>query len=166
MNDLQRWALKICAAIAVAGIWTAAAMAWGYHWRDQIAERDLKEAQANVRDEIIEKQRKSMELESTLLEKAKADQELFRLRAEQRRGGDVVYAKAGSCVVPVRFVSVWNSANQGTLADPASLADAGASGVELADIEDQHEHEAKAYRTCLEVARGWQHYWKEVAAKQ
>lgn len=166
MNELQRWAIKICVALAALGIWTAAAIGWGYHWRDRIAERDLQEAQANVRDEIIEKQRKSMELETVLLAKEKADSELFRLRAEQRRGGDVVYAKAGSCNVPVRFVSVWNSANQGTLADPASLADAGASGVELADIEDQHEHEAKAYRTCLEVARGWQHYWKEVAAKQ
>lgn len=166
MNELQRWAIKVCVALTVVGIWTTAAVGWGYHWRDRLADEELKQAQADVRDEIIEKQRKSMALETVLLAKAEADNELFRLRSEQRRGGDVVYAKAGSCAVPVRFVSVWNSANQGTLADPASLADAGASGVELADIEDQHEYEAKAYRACLEVARGWQRYWKEVAAKQ
>lgn len=166
MINLPAWLTKYLIAALVVVAWTGGAVAYGYHWRSDVADRELKAVQAEVREQIIEKQRKSMDLEAALLAKAAASTQVSRLRAEQRRGGDVVYAKAGGCAVPVRFVSVWNSASQGTLADPASLADAGPSGVGLIDIEEQHEQDAQAYRTCLDVVRGWQQFWREVAAPQ
>jgi hypothetical protein len=47
------------------------------------------------------------------------------------------------CVIPNRFVSLWDSANQARLPDPASPADEAPSGIKLSDVSEQKEIESE-----------------------
>ena len=68
----------------------------------------------------------------------------------------------GTCVVPNRFVSLWNTGNQALPADAAAVADESDSGVRLSDIESEHDAEAALCNSAIEVARGWQEWYAEL----
>ena len=56
---------------------------------------------------------------------------------------EVIVREDAACVIPARFVSLWNSANRAELPTFASQLDAAASGVALSDVADQHDREAE-----------------------
>jgi hypothetical protein len=47
------------------------------------------------------------------------------------------------CVIPNRFVSLWDSANQARLPDPSSATDEAPSGIKLSDVSEQKEIESE-----------------------
>ena len=105
----------------------------------------------------------SMELERQLLAWDVANRKFLSLRAQQRKAGqEQVYAQTPCTHLPERFVSLWDSANKAEPPSPASLVDATPTGVGLAEVEDQHEHEAALYHQCVAQVKGWQQYWSEV----
>ena len=55
----------------------------------------------------------------------------------------VIVREDAACVIPARFVSVWNSANRAELPTFANQLDAAPSGVALSDVAAQHEREAE-----------------------
>ena len=56
---------------------------------------------------------------------------------------EVIVREDAACVIPSRFVSVWNSANRAELPTFAGQLDAAPSGVALSDVAAQHEREAE-----------------------
>ena len=56
---------------------------------------------------------------------------------------EVIVREDAACVIPSRFVSVWNSANRAELPTFANQLDAAPSGVALSDVAAQHEREAE-----------------------
>ena len=56
---------------------------------------------------------------------------------------EVVAKEDAACVVPARFVGMWNSANRAELPTFTGQLDAAPSGVALSDISAQHEREAE-----------------------
>lgn len=138
-------------------------VAGGY---DLARDRELARVQ-EVGAAVIEAQMRgneiSQQLEVALVEKASNERALFAARKEAReRDAKAVYERT-ACDVPVRFVSLWDSAGQGQPADASSLVDASPSGLTLAQVEDQHELEAAAYRQCAAQVKGWQQFYKEVS---
>lgn len=67
------------------------------------------------------------------------------------------------CVVPVSFVSMWNSANRAQLPDPASVADDSPSGVRLSDIAAQKDRES---RICIKNTKSLKSLQKWVREQQ
>ena len=55
---------------------------------------------------------------------------------------ETIARQDAACIVPHRFVSLWNSANRAELPTFAASLDATPSRVALSDISAQHEHEA------------------------
>ena len=64
-----------------------------------------------------------------------------------------------ACPVPTGFVRLWNHANTGTPAGPASSAVAAPSGVVLSDIEAEHNREADYFRQLEQQVIGWQDWF-------
>lgn len=56
---------------------------------------------------------------------------------------EVVAKMDAECVVPNRFVELWNSANKEELPDPARAADGSPSEITLSDISEQKELETQ-----------------------
>lgn len=126
-------------------------------------------SEADARAEVAQLQNEaqiasmSMELERQLLAWDVANRKFLSLRAQQRKAGqEQVYAQTPCTHLPERFVSLWDSANKAEPPSPASLVDATPTGVGLAEVEDQHEHEAALYHQCVAQVKGWQQYWSEV----
>jgi hypothetical protein len=71
---------------------------------------------------------------------------------------EVIKRMDSGCVIPNHFVSMWNSANQGTVPDATSGIDETPSGVKLTDVEWQKERESEI---CLATSaqliglQGW-----------
>lgn len=74
---------------------------------------------------------------------------------------EVVKEMDSRCVVPNHFVSLWNSANQGTVPDPSSAVDVTPSGVELSDISYQKEQESEICITNTKRLKGLQEWVRE-----
>lgn len=56
---------------------------------------------------------------------------------------EIVAKMDAECVVPNRFVELWNSANKEELPDPTRAADGSPSGITLSDISEQKELESQ-----------------------
>ncbi|SHM11012.1 hypothetical protein SAMN05216428_11415 [Nitrosospira sp. Nsp11] len=73
---------------------------------------------------------------------------------------EVIKRMDSGCVIPNHFVSMWNSANQGTVPDATSGIDETASDVRLTDIEWQKEREAEICLANTEQLIGLQGWIK------
>jgi hypothetical protein len=73
---------------------------------------------------------------------------------------EVIKRMDSGCVIPNHFVSMWNSANQGTVPDAAGGIDETASDVKLTDIEWQKEREAEICLANTEQLIGLQGWVK------
>ena len=56
---------------------------------------------------------------------------------------EVIVRENAGCVIPGRFVGMWNSANRAELPTFAGQLDAAPSGVALSDVAAQHDREAE-----------------------
>jgi hypothetical protein len=133
----------------------------GWHFGEHEADARASVAQLQSEAQIASM---SMELERQLLAWDVANRNFQTLRTQQRKKTqEQVYAQSPCTHLPERFVSLWDSANKAEPPSPASLVDATPTGVGLAEVEDQHEHEAALYHQCVSQVKGWQQYWSEVS---
>ena len=56
---------------------------------------------------------------------------------------EIIKRMDSGCVIPNYFVSMWNSANQGSVPDTTSGIDEASSGVTLSDVGSQKERETE-----------------------
>jgi hypothetical protein len=77
---------------------------------------------------------------------------------------EVIKRMDSGCVIPNHFVSMWNSANQGTVPNAASGIDETASDVKLTDIEWQKERETEICLANTEQLTGLQDWVKNQQA--
>lgn len=68
----------------------------------------------------------------------------------QELPSDTIIKMDAECVIPVRFVELWNSANRAELPDTARALDASPSNLALSDVEAQKEFEAELCHTNTE----------------
>jgi hypothetical protein len=73
---------------------------------------------------------------------------------------EVIVRQDAACVVPVGFVSLWNTANRAEVPDPASGFDESPSGVELSDIAAQKDAEAELCSANTEQLKSLQAWVK------
>ena len=133
----------------------------GWHFGEYEADARASVAQLQSEAQIASM---SMELERQLLAWDVANRNFQTLRVQQRKKEqEQVYAQSPCTHLPERFVSLWDSANEAEPPSPASLVDATPTGVGLAEVEDQHEHEVALYHQCVAQVKGWQQYWSEVS---
>ncbi|HDR9163604.1 TPA: hypothetical protein QDB28_004008 [Burkholderia vietnamiensis] len=77
---------------------------------------------------------------------------------------EVVVRQDAGCVVPNRFVSVWNTANRLQVPDAAELLDERASGVVLSDIAAEHDAETQLAHSNAGKLILWQKWAREQCA--
>jgi hypothetical protein len=128
---------------------------------------DIAEKEKEIAKKYQQRVEKSNQIEVKAVDNAEKIKIVFRDREviKYREVPNAVIVRQDSnCVIPNRFVSMWDSANRAETPTAASLLDETPSGIKLSDIEQAKEREAELCHANTEQVKGLQEYIRTVCS--